>query len=88
MFRYDATNVLGSISVPTLVFTGHLDRLIVPETARFITAHVGSAHLTRLEPAGHMPVFERHDRLVPELQAFAADVLTARPDAARAGGGN
>ena len=33
MFSYDATEVLGSITAPALVFTGHLDRLIVPQTA-------------------------------------------------------
>ena len=76
MLRYDATDVLGSISVPTLVFTGHLDRLIVPETAGFIAQHVPDAQLVRLEPAGHMAVFERHDRLVSELATFSDAVLT------------
>jgi hypothetical protein len=75
MFRYDATKVLGAIPVPALVFTGHLDRLIVPETAAFMSEHIPQAQLVRLEPAGHMPVFERHDRLVSELATFAASVL-------------
>jgi pimeloyl-ACP methyl ester carboxylesterase len=75
MFRYDATAVLASVPVPTLVLTGHLDRLIVPETARFMAERVPRAHLSRLEPAGHMAVFERHDRLVAELERFADDVL-------------
>jgi pimeloyl-ACP methyl ester carboxylesterase len=78
MFRYDATPVLASIPVPTLVLTGHLDRLIVPETARFMAEHVPQAHLSRLEPAGHMAVFERHDRLVAELTALADEVLAPR----------
>src|SRR5919199_811214 len=76
MFRYDATAVLASIPVTTLVLTGHLDRLIVPETARFLAEHVPHARLARLEPAGHMAIFERHDRLVSELSVFADDVLT------------
>jgi len=75
MFRYDATQVLNAISVPALVVTGHLDRLIVPETAQFMSANIPHARLVRLEPAGHMPVFERHDRLVPELATFAERVL-------------
>jgi pimeloyl-ACP methyl ester carboxylesterase len=75
MFRYDATKVLSTIPVPALVFTGHLDRLIVPETARFMSEHIPQAQLVRLEPAGHMPVFERHDRLVSELAAFAEGVF-------------
>jgi pimeloyl-ACP methyl ester carboxylesterase len=75
MFRYDATEVLDALPVPTLVFTGHLDRMIVPETAQFMSAHIPDAQLVRLEPAGHMPVFERHDRLVSELAALAQRVL-------------
>jgi pimeloyl-ACP methyl ester carboxylesterase len=78
MFRYDASPVLASLRVPTLVFTGHLDRLIVPETARFMAEHVPQAHLSRLEPAGHMAVFERHDRLTAELETFADQVLVPR----------
>ncbi|MBV9355685.1 MAG: alpha/beta hydrolase [Chloroflexi bacterium] len=75
MFRYDATPVLASVPVPTLVFTGHLDRLIVPETASVMADRVQDAQLKRLEPAGHMAVFERHDALVAELEAFADEVL-------------
>jgi pimeloyl-ACP methyl ester carboxylesterase len=75
MFRYDATPVLSSIPIPTVVFTGHLDRLIVPETARFMSEHLPHAQLQRLEPAGHMAVFERHDQLVSELGVLADQVL-------------
>ena len=76
MFRYDATAVLASVQVPALVFTGHLDRLIVPETARFMTEHLPRGRFVRLEPAGHMLVFERHDQLVSDLSGFADSVLS------------
>jgi pimeloyl-ACP methyl ester carboxylesterase len=59
LFRYDATEVLPNIPVPTLVFTGDLDRLIIPETATYIRNHLPTAELVRLEPAGHMSIFER-----------------------------
>jgi pimeloyl-ACP methyl ester carboxylesterase len=75
MFRYDATPVLGTIPIPTIVFTGDLDRLIVPETADFMAAGVPRAQLARLAPAGHMAVFERHDRLVSDLAKLADEVL-------------
>jgi pimeloyl-ACP methyl ester carboxylesterase len=78
MFRYDAGRVLDSIAVPTMVHTGHLDRLIVPETAHFMREHVANAQLRRLEPAGHMAVFERHDQMVSDLAAFADEVLGAQ----------
>ena len=76
MFRYDATHVLASVHVPALVITGHLDRLIVPETARFMTEHMPQGRLARLEPAGHMLVFERQDQLISELSGFADSVLS------------
>ncbi|MBV9172125.1 MAG: alpha/beta hydrolase [Chloroflexi bacterium] len=78
MFRYDATSNLGSMSVPTLVCTGHLDRLIVPETATFMVEHMPRARRVRLQPGGHMSVFERHDQLVSELGAFADEILDDR----------
>jgi pimeloyl-ACP methyl ester carboxylesterase len=77
MFRYDATQVLKGIRVPTLVFTGHLDRLIVPETAQFMSEQIPQAQTVRLEPSGHMAVFERHDRLVSEMAVFAQRVLAS-----------
>jgi pimeloyl-ACP methyl ester carboxylesterase len=76
MFRYDATDVLASVQVPVLVFTGHLDRLIVPETARFMSERLPRGRFVRLEPAGHMLVFERHDQLVSELSGLADSVLS------------
>jgi pimeloyl-ACP methyl ester carboxylesterase len=75
MFRYEATSVLGDVALPTLVFTGHLDRLIVPETARFMAERLRNARLERLEPAGHMAVFERHDRLTSTLTELADQIL-------------
>jgi pimeloyl-ACP methyl ester carboxylesterase len=78
MFRYDATRELESVSVPTLVFTGDLDRLIVPETAAFMVERIPRARLTRLQPGGHMSVFERHDVLATELEAFARETLGDR----------
>jgi pimeloyl-ACP methyl ester carboxylesterase len=80
MFRYDATDTLASIPVPTLVFSGHLDRLIVPETARHMAAHIPNARLVRLEPAGHMALFERHTELVSELTGLADEVLPVSLD--------
>ena len=83
MLRYDATDALESISVPALVCTGNLDRLIVPETAALMYQRLRGAELVRLEPAGHMSVFERHDQLVPRLCAFADSVLHAPAAIAR-----
>jgi hypothetical protein len=40
-----------------------------------LAEHVPHARVARLEPAGHMPVFERHVRLVSELSGFADEAL-------------
>lgn len=74
-FRYDATDVLSTIPVPALVFTGDVDRLIVPETARYLRDHLPNARLVTLEATGHMAIFERHDDLVPAMERFCAAVL-------------
>ena len=80
MFRYHAEMVLSAIPVPTLVCTGHRDRMIVPETARAMADRIPDARMARLEPAGHMSVFERHEQLVSELDSFATRVLGRAPN--------
>jgi pimeloyl-ACP methyl ester carboxylesterase len=77
MFRYDATQVLPMISIPARVFTGHLDRLIVPETAGYLQQHLPKADLVRLEPAGHMSIFERGHEVSESVGKFADDVQPA-----------
>jgi pimeloyl-ACP methyl ester carboxylesterase len=75
MFRYDATEILGRLRLPVLLITGHLDRMIVPETSRTMQARISGAHLEMLEPAGHMGLFEQHTRLVQLIHDFAAQRL-------------
>jgi pimeloyl-ACP methyl ester carboxylesterase len=78
MFRYDATAVLPTLPVPVLVVTGHLDRMIVPETSRRMHNSIPNAELLVLEPAGHQGIFEQHDSLIDALNTFCAPVTTAR----------
>jgi pimeloyl-ACP methyl ester carboxylesterase len=82
MFRYDATEILGSLPVPVLLITGHLDRMIVPETSRRMGRAIPGARLETLEPAGHMAIFERHERFVAALGAFGARCTRPDPEAA------
>jgi pimeloyl-ACP methyl ester carboxylesterase len=78
--------VLGGITVPTLVITGHLDRLIVPETARFMSERLPTGQLAEFEPAGHMAVFERHTELISSLASLANGVFPAASGASEAAG--
>ena len=80
MFRYDATEVLGRLPIPVLLLTGHLDRMIVPETSRRMREAIPEARLETLEPAGHMALFERHERFVEALGAFATGCAGVRTE--------
>ena len=81
MFRYDATESLGSLPVPVLLLTGHLDRIIVPETSRRMREAIPEARLEILEPAGHMALFERHEQFTVALEAFSIRCTARHPDA-------
>jgi pimeloyl-ACP methyl ester carboxylesterase len=77
MFRYDATPLLPALPIPVLCVTGQLDRLIVPETSRYILAHVPEGRVEQLKPAGHMAVFERHAELSNMIEQFAGRAFHA-----------
>ena len=60
------------------VLTGHLDRMLVPETGRRMREAIWTARLETLEPAGHMALFERHERLVEAIGELAAQCTALR----------
>jgi pimeloyl-ACP methyl ester carboxylesterase len=72
MFRYDATAVLGTIQVPTLVVTGDKDSTCTPEASEFISRSIPGARLVTLEPAKHCGLFEHSVQFHEHLDAFAA----------------
>ena len=71
MIRYDATDVLGRIDVPTLVFVGDRDATTKPEAGQFIARNVPGAELVTLSPAKHMGLVEHHERFDQRLAEFA-----------------
>ena len=75
MLRYDARGVIGTVPVPVLVASGHLDRMIVPETSGRLARELPGAQLLRLEPAGHIAPFERGAELARAVGDFADGVL-------------
>jgi len=84
MFRYDATAVLPTLPVPVLVVTGHLDRMIVPETGRWLRDAIPGAELLVLKPAGHQAIFEQHEPFISALNVFCARVTAVQPPARKA----
>ena len=77
MIGYDATPVLGSINVPTLVIVGDQDTTTKPEAGEFISSHVPGAELATLSPAKHMGLIEHHDRFDRLVAEFATRCQTA-----------
>ncbi len=71
MLAYDATHVLPTIGIPTLVIPGDRDPVCLPEAHEFIAREVPGARLSPLSPAKHMGHFEHHAEFADRLGAFA-----------------
>ena len=76
MIAYDATGVLSTIPVPTLVFVGDKDTTTLPEAGEFIAKNLPKAKLVTLSPAKHMGLLEHHDRFDHLVTEFAESCLT------------
>jgi pimeloyl-ACP methyl ester carboxylesterase len=72
MFRYDATDVLDRINVPTLVVAGDRDRTTNTEASIRMAETIPSASLVILEPAKHMGHMEHHARFAEAVDRFVA----------------
>ncbi len=70
MLRYDATETLRGISVPTLVITGDRDSTCKPEASERMRAEIPSAELLTLSPAKHQALIEHHEKFSEALRAF------------------
>lgn len=65
---------LGEIDVPTLVVGGTRDQLIRPSQVEALAAGITGSTLHMLDRAGHMLIWERHDRLVELITQHLARV--------------
>ena len=73
MFRYDATSVLRTIPVPTLVVVGDQDRQTTAEAGEFMRQAIPEAELYVIRSARHGGLFEHHG----SFHAKVADFVTA-----------
>ncbi|EIF00181.1 putative hydrolase or acyltransferase of alpha/beta superfamily [Saccharomonospora glauca K62] len=62
--RGDATELLRSVAVPTVVITGEEDVTTPPETARELAAAVPNAELVLIPEAGHLSPLEASEAVV------------------------
>ncbi len=79
MLRYDATDILESIQVPTLVVAGDRDPVCRPEASERIRLGVPAARLTALVPAKHMGLIEHNERFAEIVREFATACGGPRP---------
>jgi pimeloyl-ACP methyl ester carboxylesterase len=71
MMRYDATDVLPGITVPTLVIAGDRDSTTKPEASERIRAGIPKARLLTLTPAKHLGLIEHHEKYAAAVREFA-----------------
>jgi pimeloyl-ACP methyl ester carboxylesterase len=76
-FQFDEAATLPGITVPTLVVTGNLDRVLIPEASALIARTVPTATLQTLHPAGHMGLLEQHTHLDELVERFCDDCFDA-----------
>ena len=76
LHRPDATSLLGTITVPTLVVVGRHDEWSPVEQHERIAASIPGGRLEVIEDSGHMVTLERPDA----VSTLLADWLTNLPD--------
>ena len=73
--EFDVREVLGDITVPTLVIGGDHDRLTISEASHHLAENLPKAELVMLEDCGHMTMLERHDEFNSLVEGFLNDHL-------------
>ena len=76
MMNWDASDVLGRVTVPTLIITGTQDTTTLPEASVVMKREIRQSSLVTVDPAAHLGPIEQHERYATELRAFA-DRVTA-----------
>jgi pimeloyl-ACP methyl ester carboxylesterase len=70
MLRYDATDVLRTITSPTLVVAGDRDPVCKPEASERMRADIPAAELLTLSPAKHEGLIEHHGPFAEAVRSF------------------
>jgi pimeloyl-ACP methyl ester carboxylesterase len=70
MFNYDATHILSSINVPTLIIGADTDRLTKLEASLTMNKAIPGSKLVTLSPAGHMGLIEQHSYVNQQAAEF------------------
>jgi pimeloyl-ACP methyl ester carboxylesterase len=76
MFRYDVTNDLPGITVPSLIIAADKDRLTQPDASEYMYSKMQNAQLQMVKPGNHQALLERHR----EVNEAAEKFITALTD--------
>lgn len=70
MMRYDATDTLEKIPIPTLIVAGDRDTCCAPEASEYMAREIPHSELITLSPANHMGLIEHHQLFAEALAGF------------------
>ncbi len=79
MLRYDATDTLPHINVPTLVVEGDKDETCLPTASQFMAAQIPGAQLLTLAQSKHCGLFEHPEQFHKAIEEFLTKVETGMP---------
>ena len=72
--RTDMSRLLATISVPTLVVNGGLDRICLPQASSYLKEHIPDAVQTVFQDSGHAPFLACSDLFNAEIIRFTRSV--------------
>jgi len=72
MLRYDATETLSRINIPTLIVAGENDKTCLPDASRYMATAIPDAELVILPATKHCGFFEAHTQFHETLVDFVA----------------
>ena len=78
MLRWDGSDVLERVNVPTLIISGEQDLTTLPEASDVMEQRIKSAQRVRVSPAAHMGPVEQDGRYAQAMATFATGSTVAR----------
>jgi pimeloyl-ACP methyl ester carboxylesterase len=70
MFRFDVTNELAHITVPTLIIAANKDRLTRPDASVYMKERISHSKLVVVRPGNHQALLEKHKEVNDEAARF------------------
>ncbi len=78
MMKYDATETLSHINVPTLIIAANVDRGCIPEASIYMQQAIPRSKLVMCQPSGHGAMLEQNEQFMTAVAEFAPTVLVTR----------